>query len=101
MRAESARTGVPNEGSGGGEPAHRPVSRAHVDLREKEHEWCRTHPDELRALRGEWVILEGDRIVGHGTDPAALIYEAKRQAIKIPYIFYVREVDGSLQTLGL
>ena len=70
-------------------------------LREQEHAWCRSHVDELRAFSGEWVILEGERIVGHGKDPAALIPEARRQGIKIPYIFHIGEANENVTTIGL
>jgi hypothetical protein len=53
-------------------------------LREKELEWRRTHTSELSALAGQWVILEGDNIVVHGTSPAALITEARGLGVKIP-----------------
>jgi Family of unknown function (DUF5678) len=102
MKAESTRAGVSNEGAGEtGEPEHSAVSSPRAGLRDKEREWCRAHADELRSLSGEWVILQGERVVGHGKEPAALITEARRQGIKIPYIFYVGEVDQNSATLGL
>ena len=72
-----------------------------MGLREKEREWCRTHLKEPRAFSGEWVILEGERFVGHGKNPSALIVDARRQGIKIPYIFHVGEMDPNIANLGL
>jgi hypothetical protein len=88
-------------GRGAVEPEPGPPPGQRAGLRDKEREWCRTHLSELRGFIGEWVILEGERVVGHGTDSAGLIAKAKRQGIKIPYIFLVREVDSGLATLGL
>lgn len=80
---------------------YRPSSASHGGLRDRERAWCRDHADALRAFCGEWVILEGEQVVGHGRDPSPLIAEAKRQGIKIPYIFFVREPDDNVATLGL
>ena len=47
------------------------------------------------------MILEGERVIGHGKDPSALISEARRQGIKIPYIFHIGEANENVATLGL
>jgi len=71
------------------------------NLREMEHAWCRLHSAELGKYSGEWVILEGERVVSHGKDPSALISEARRQGIRIPYIFRVAEANENVATIGL
>ncbi len=54
-----------------------------------EIEWRRRHPEVLRNFVGEWVALEGDRIVAHGRDLARVVREARGNGIRVPYVFRV------------
>ena len=50
---------------------------------EQERAWVEAHRDEYL---GQWVALDGDHLVAHGTD-ARTVYEAARaQGVEIPYI---------------
>jgi predicted Zn-dependent protease len=50
---------------------------------EQERAWINAHRDEYL---GQWVALDGDHLVAHGTD-ARTVYEAARaQGVEIPYI---------------
>lgn len=57
--------------------------------RVRELEWRRTHREALCNFAGQWVVLEGDVIVAHGTDPQQTVIAARAKGIQIPYIFYV------------
>lgn len=45
--------------------------------RDRELEWRRTHREALCNFAGQWVVLEGDAIVAHGTDPQQTVIEAR------------------------
>lgn len=68
-------------------------------FRRRELEWRRTHPNELKQYSGQWVVLEGGKIITHGDDPEALIEKAKAKKIQIPYIFFVekRRTNGEVR----
>lgn len=57
--------------------------------RTRELEWRRTHREALCNFAGQWVVLEGEAIVAHGTDPQQAVIEARAKGIQVPYIFYV------------
>jgi len=57
-----------------------------LPFRERETEWRRTHGDVLRAYAGQWLVLEGERIVAHGDDPAPLVARAREHGIRSPYV---------------
>lgn len=57
--------------------------------RQREFEWIETHADEMRRLAGEWVVIEGDRLVAHGKNAAPVFATAKRKGITVPFVFYV------------
>lgn len=69
--------------------------------RDRELAWRRSHPDALQAYAGEWVILEGEEIVAHGRSPAQLVGQARAQGIRIPYVFYVEELQPDVVNIGL
>src|SRR3990172_2694097 len=76
-----------------------PRSRA-AGLRERELEWRRTHAEVLKTYINQWVVLEGEEIVSHGSDPGQVVAEARARGIQTPYVFYVEFTVG-LAFLGL
>lgn len=64
--------------------------------RSRELAWRNTHMGTLRAFSGQWVALEGEEIVAHGSDPVGVVNEARRAGVALPYVFYVEspEVAG-------
>jgi hypothetical protein len=60
-----------------------------VNGRSRELAWRHSHRDELQALAGQWVVLEGELIVAHGDDPALLVETARSNGIVVPYVFFV------------
>lgn len=77
--------------------ASRPLS-AH---RSRELEWRRTHVDILRAFSGQWVALEGEEIIAHGTDPLRVVARAREKGISVPYIFRVETQHDNVVRIGL
>ncbi len=76
-----------------------PTLRAHP--RSRELAWRREHEQELRALAGEWVIIEGDELIAHGPDPVAIVAAARARGIQVPYVFFVEPVGENFVKLGL
>lgn len=72
------------------EPAEKPVptvrrAKHPVDL-SREREWVLAHRDEYR---GQWIVLDGDRLVGHSANPDqvdAFVEQARQQGVRSPYI---------------
>jgi len=72
----------------------KPVSKEHsrpspngasaAGLRSVEDEWLPKHPEKLRAHAGEYVVVEGRRIVAHSADAKAAVETAKRRGVTVP-----------------
>lgn len=74
----------------------RQIGHRHTELH-----FLGTHPREFYPFVGQWVVLEGETIVAHGTDPVSVIADAKRKGIQVPYIFYVEPPDSGVVNIGL
>jgi len=70
-------------------------------FRAQELEWRRTHAETLKQFENEWVVLEGDTIIVHGSNPAHVIREARSQGIRTPYIFFVEPEASNVVRIGL
>jgi hypothetical protein len=71
-----------------------PVARRPGALRAQEHEWRHQHAHELQQFAGEWIVLEGDRIVSHGAEAAAVVARARAEGVPVPYVFFVEPDEG-------
>ncbi len=69
--------------------------------RQREQEWCRTHLELLHSYTGQWVVLEGEEIVAHGSDVTRLVKQARNRGIQSPYVFFVEPYDPGVAKLGL
>ena len=83
--------------------AQRPVQSAALlpPRRHRENAWRRRHEAELATYAGQWVVLEGETIIAHGTEPVRLIEQAKGQGVQIPYVFYVEKLPQDVVMMGL
>lgn len=54
--------------------------------REDESAWLEAHRDEFLD---QWVVLEADQLLTHGTDPRIVYNEARAKGIGTPYLVYV------------
>src|ERR1700693_5160343 len=54
-----------------------------------ENEWLNEHPERLRPYAGEYVVVEGRRVVAHNKEAAVAVETARRRGITSPYIFFV------------
>ena len=51
-----------------------------------------TRPDP--AYSGQWVVLEGSRVVASGADGKALYDEAVGKGIRTPFLIFVSPEEG-------
>ncbi|MGH9803239.1 MAG: DUF5678 domain-containing protein [Blastocatellia bacterium] len=58
-----------------------------VDL-EKQHEWLKQHKHEYI---GQWVVLDGDRLVGYGDNPVPIVEQARAEGVRIPFVELIRD----------
>lgn len=66
-------------------PQVRRSTSGNVDL-SKEREWVRQHRDEYR---GRWVVLDGDRLIGHAATAAeatVFVEQARAEGVRSPYV---------------
>ena len=78
-----------------------PVAARPAGFRAREREWRREHAQELKRFTGEWVVLEGGRIVSHGTDAGAAVARARADGVPVPYVFFVEPDEGVDFCIGL
>ena len=60
-----------------------------IRQREVEHQFMAEHPEAFDPYVGEWVVVEGPKIVSHGMDAVAVVNEARFAGIKVPYLVWV------------
>jgi uncharacterized protein DUF5678 len=71
-------------------PRARKVSRPYID-RSRELAWLAEHE---RNYAGQWVVLEGERLIGHGADPTPFVDEARAEGIECPFVVHCRTWFG-------
>lgn len=57
---------------------------------EPNYRWMEQHAHEYG---GQWVALDGDRLIGHGTDAAAVFAAADADGAYLPLVTYIPPVD--------
>lgn len=73
-----------------------PKQHRHVEL-----EWREAHPEALRSFAGSWVVLEGQTVVGHGSDPCSLVATARQMGFEAPYVFFVEAPAENTVHVGI
>ena len=54
----------------------------------KEHEWLAQHKHEYV---GQWVVLDKDRLLGHGNDPVPIVRQAQADGVRMPFMIFIRD----------
>jgi Family of unknown function (DUF5678) len=54
----------------------------------KEAEWLKQH---RQTYIGQWIVLDGDRLVGHGKDPVPIVAQARAEGVRIPFVEFIRD----------
>jgi len=76
-----------------------PLESITTPSRNVEMEWIDSHSDVLKAYQGQWVVVEGSKLIAHGNDFVAVVTEAKTKGIMIPYAVKV-PMDIELPFIG-
>jgi len=58
-----------------------------VDL-SRERKWLK---ENRGKYIGQWIILDGDRLVGAGKDPIPFVEQARREGVKIPFMKFIED----------
>ena len=68
-----------------GNPANGPTS-----FRAREMHWLSEH---RREYIGQWVALDGDRLVSHDKDLGKVFDDAHAQGVKVPFTAFIEDPD--------
>ncbi len=71
-------------------PRVRKARLPYID-RSLEMTWIAGHE---REYAGQWVVLDGDRLIGHGNDPLPIVQRARIEGIERPLIVHVKKEFG-------
>lgn len=74
---------------------------APANHRVRELKFQESNPAALRPFIGQWVVLEGESILAHGSDPVRVVADARSQGVRVPYVFYVEEPKDDSVWIGL
>ena len=80
----------------GGFMAQPVLGRRHIET-----EWRKTHGHELQGLAGQWVVLEGERIIAHAVSIGEAVQRARAVGVAVPYVFRVEEDGQDVVRIGL
>jgi hypothetical protein len=58
--------------------------------RRRERQWLLQHGKEYE---GQWVALDGDCLLSHGTDGRLVLAEARRIGVSVPFVVRVEKPD--------
>jgi hypothetical protein len=61
--------------------------------REREMSWLSQHEAEYA---GQWLALDGDRLVSYGTDPHKVFVEAQAQGIANPFMAFAESDEPAM-----
>ncbi|MDX1969364.1 MAG: DUF5678 domain-containing protein [Planctomycetaceae bacterium] len=59
-------------------------------------EWLQAHS---REYAGQWIALDGDRLVSHGPRSEDVFAAARFEGVQMPYVTFI-EPDDALPTMG-
>ncbi len=59
-------------------------------MRRREYEWIRQHRDQYA---GQYVVVEGSKLIAHGTDGRKVLAGARQSGIRIPFIVRIESPD--------
>lgn len=59
-------------------------------FREREMRWLAEHEVEYA---GQWIALDGDRLLSHGADPHAVRREARAAGVESPFVVFAEDPD--------
>lgn len=67
------------------------ASSSRPKTRENEMMWMGNNKSLLAKLAGNWIVIEGDRLIASSNDFAVVLKESKVRGVEVPFILYVPE----------
>jgi len=58
-----------------------------VDL-SKSRKWLK---ENRRKYLGQWIVLDGDKLIGAGENPQPFVEKARADGVKIPFVKYIED----------
>ena len=74
-----------------------PNSQAHADLSAKSLTWLH---ENRKLYSGQWVALDGDRLIASGSTAKEVYSKAKAEGIEIPFVELVTDEESRPFTAG-
>lgn len=62
----------------------------------REMKWVAEH---RREYAGQWVALDGDRLIAHGTDSKVVYAAAKADGAYLPMVTFIDDPDNTIQLI--
>ena len=56
----------------------------------KSREWLKQHRHEYV---GQWIVLDGDRLIGAGNDPRPIVAQARAEDVTLPFVEFIRDTS--------
>lgn len=78
-----------------------PPTENDANYRWEEIAWRHSHRNLLHSLQGQWLVVEGSRLMAHDPDPVVAVQTARRQGVAVPYVFLVNVAEEKSESLGL
>lgn len=68
-----------------------PSENGNIDkLRRREQKWIEENRTEYA---GQWIALDGDRLLSYGADGRKVYAEAKSQGVKVPFVVHLESLN--------
>jgi len=77
------------------------VTSAPETSRSRELRFRETHRELLRSFAGEWVCVDRDTLIEHGTDGLRVVERARKKGVRVPYVFRVPDDVADATPIGL
>ena len=69
--------------------------------RHDELRWIQAHADELVALDGQWIVVDGTRLIASGPRLTGVVAEAEAKGINNPFVYRVEAARPEIAHMGL
>jgi len=69
--------------------------------RHDEMRWIQAHADELAALDGQWIVVEGTRLIASGARLVDVVARAEAMGIHNPFVHRVEAERPDVAHMGL
>jgi Family of unknown function (DUF5678) len=79
----------------------RMANSVRIGDRARDLDWRTRNAALLRPYAGQWIAIEGERIVASGADPSDVVKRARAAGSRVPYVFKVELQDDNVALLDL